>query len=193
MRQHPIPQDITNYKFHLIGSLTLKQFAELVVATIISFGIYSTNLLAIVKWPLILLVVILGIMVAFVPIEERPMDHWIITFFKRIYQPTKFFWKKQGKVPDFFNYKMTSTASDYFAPDVDFSPARRQRVVEYLHSVPADQQLDEQDLAEQERVQAILQGFDEVEVVVETSNSQPSQPTSKPSLKARVRDLKALS
>ncbi len=193
MRQHPIPQDITNYKFHLIGSLTLKQFAELVVATIMAFGIYSTNLIAIVKWPLILIVVFLGIMVAFVPIEERPMDHWIITFFRRIYQPTKFFWKKQGKIPDLFNYKMTSTASDYFAPDVDFSPARRQRVVEYLHSVPADQQLDEQDLAEQERVQAILQGFDEVEVVVETGSDQAPQPTSKPSLKARVRDLKALS
>ena len=37
MKQHPIPQDITGYKFHLIGAMTLKQFAEVAVGAIIAF------------------------------------------------------------------------------------------------------------------------------------------------------------
>ncbi|MDQ5951410.1 MAG: hypothetical protein QG639_691, partial [Patescibacteria group bacterium] len=55
MKEHPIPQDITNYRFHIVGSMTLKQFGEVLVGVIISFIIYQTNLIAIIKWPLIVL------------------------------------------------------------------------------------------------------------------------------------------
>ncbi len=128
MKQHPIPQDITNYKFHLVGSMTLKQFAELAVAAVLAFIIYKTNLIGIIKWPLVFSVVGLGAAIAFVPIEERPLDHWIKTFFKNIYKPTKFFWKKSNKIPDFFNYKISSTQDDFFSPDINLNPARKQRI-----------------------------------------------------------------
>ena len=35
MREHPIPQDITGYKFHIIGSMTLKQFLEIAIGVIV--------------------------------------------------------------------------------------------------------------------------------------------------------------
>jgi hypothetical protein len=191
MKQHPIPQDITNYKFHLVGSMTLKQFAELAVAAVLAFIIYKTNLIDLVKWPLIFLTVGLGAAVAFVPIEERPLDHWIKTFFQNIYRPTKFFWKKSNKIPDFFNYKITSTQEDFFAPDINLNPARKKRIVEYLKSIPEEEQNRNQfDQVEEQKVQAVLSEFAKVEVdqsdiKIETMKQE------KPSLQTRVRKLKA--
>lgn len=191
MKQHPIPQDITNYKFHLIGSMTLKQFAELAVAVVIAFIIYKTNLIGIIKWPLIFLTVGLGAMIAFVPIEERPLDHWIKTFFKNIYKPTKFFWKKANKVPDFFNYKITSTDNDFFAPDINLNPARKQRIFEYLKSIPEEEKNTNQfDLEEEQRVNTILNEFDNVEVA-QSEIDIKVQKQEKPNLQVRVRKLQA--
>jgi hypothetical protein len=36
MKEHPIPQDITNYRFHIVGSMTLKQFGECAAGVIIA-------------------------------------------------------------------------------------------------------------------------------------------------------------
>ncbi len=190
MKQHPIPQDITNYKFHLIGNMTLKQFAEVAVGVVLAFLVYKTNLIDIVKWPLIFLCAGLGAAVAFLPIEERPLDHWIKTFFKNIYKPTKFFWKKTNKVADFFNYQISSTQDDFFAPDVNFAPARQQRVFEYLKSMPENEEVDDFDLAENQKINNILNEFNEVhvnpsEVDIEVKTQE------KPNLKTRVRKLKA--
>lgn len=191
MKQHPIPQDITNYKFHLIGSMTLKQFAELAVAAVIAFIIYKTNLIGIIKWPLVFFTVGLGAMIAFVPIEERPLDHWIKTFFQNIYKPTKFFWKKANKIPDFFNYKITSTNNDFFAPDINLNPARKQRIFEYLKSIPEEEKnTDQFDLEEERKVNSVLNEFDKVEVAQSEINVE-IQEQEKPNLQVRVRKLKA--
>ena len=190
MKQHPIPQDITNYKFHLIGSMTLKQFAELAVAVVLAFISFKTNLISIVKWPLIFLTIGFGAIVAFVPFEERPMDHWIKTFFKNIYHPTKFFWKKASKIPDLFSYKITSVQDDFFAPNVNLNPARKQRIFEYLKSIPSDEKLDNFDLEESQRVNNILSEFDSVSVEAEDIEIEIKK-QEKPNLKTRVRKLQA--
>jgi len=191
MKQHPIPQDITNYKFHLIGSMTLKQFAELAVAAVLAFVIYKTNLIGLIKWPLIFLTVGLGAAIAFVPIEERPLDHWIKTFFQNIYKPTKFFWKKSNKIPDFFNYKITSTSEDFFAPDINLNPARKQRIFEYLKSIPEKEANANQfDLEEEQKINTVLNEFNEVEVPQNKINIEVAK-QEKPNLQTRVRKLKA--
>lgn len=188
MKQHPIPQDITNYKFHLIGSMTLKQFAYVAVAVVLGFIVYKTNLIGMIKWPLIFFTVGLGAMIAFVPIEERPLDHWISTFFKKIYKPTKFFWKKSSKIPDFFNYQITSTQSDYFAPNVNLNPARKQRIFEYLKSIPSDEVKDDFDLEENQKISELLNTFYQVEVSPEDIKIETPKQV-KPDLKTRVRKL----
>lgn len=191
MRQHPIPQDITNYKFHLIGSMTLKQFGELAAGVIIAVIIYSTNLIDIVKWGLILFVVGLAAMVAFVPIEERPLDHWIITFFKNLWRPTKFYWKKKNEVPDFMNYKIHQINQEFSSPEVDLNPARKQRIHEYLSSIPKNgEEIDAWDQAENQRIGSLISTFDEVEVDhIEVKTEAKKE--EKPNLKTRVRNLKA--
>lgn len=55
---------------------------------------FASNFHPIVKWPLVLFFIILGVALAFMPIQERPLDSWIINFFKAIYKPTFFTWRR---------------------------------------------------------------------------------------------------
>ena len=94
MEQHPVPQDITGFKFKLVGDMTLKQFGELAAGAILAYIFYASNWHPFLKWPLVILFGSLGVALAFLPIEERPLDLWIINFLKAIYRPTIFVWKK---------------------------------------------------------------------------------------------------
>ena len=104
MNQHPVPQNVTQYQFRLVGDMTLKQFLELALGLVLAFLFYSSNLLFIFKAPLILLSVFFGIALAFFPIEDRPLDQWIINFVHAIYKPTRFTWKKTNKIPSIFTF-----------------------------------------------------------------------------------------
>jgi hypothetical protein len=193
MKQHPIPQDITGYRFHLIGAMTLKQFAELAAGGIIAFIVYKSNLIGVVKWPMFVFVIILAIMIAFVPIEERPLDFWIITYLKNLWKPTKFFWKKTPKIPDFFNYKPGQNQNLDITPEVNYSPAKKERIQEYLQSIPnTDEELDEWDISYNQRVNNLVANFEQVKVKAENVSVQRKAKTNKPQLKTRIRKLKSL-
>lgn len=94
MIEHPIPQNVTSYQFHLVGDMTLKQFLELMAGVAAGWLIWSLNLPAIIRWPLVISAVVLGFGLAFMPLEDRPLDQWLIAFFRAIYRPTIFVWKK---------------------------------------------------------------------------------------------------
>ncbi len=104
MNQHPVPQNVTQYQFRLVGDMTLKQFLELASGIVLAALFYSSNLLFIFKVPLILSSLLFGIGLAFFPIEDRPLDQWIINFVHAIYKPTRFTWKKTNKVPSIFTF-----------------------------------------------------------------------------------------
>ncbi len=189
MREHPIPQDITGYKFHLVGNMTIKQFAELFAGVILALLFHSSNLTTVIKYPLAIFFVGFGAMLAFVPIQERPLDHWVITFLKVLYRPTKFFWQKQNKIPDAFSYEPSSHSNDIQA-EVNLSPFRRKRVREYLSSVQPIQQKDAWELAQNQRVANILKVFSQVNVqLTQTTPNQNSTKVVKPRLKTRVRHI----
>lgn len=186
MQDHPLPQDITGYQFHIIGNMTLKQFAEVGVGVFIAFLFYTTNLAMIIKWPLIGLSVGLGVIAAFVPIEERPFDQWISSFFKAIYKPTKFFWKKDPKIPDFFLYQPQDDTQPV-AQELDLSPAKRQRIKEFMFTIHQPPAIDPLEEYQNNRIGQIIQVFDTVKVSKVEEVAKPS----KPDLTVRVRDLKA--
>jgi len=94
MEQHPVPQNVTTFQFRLIGDMTLKQFGYLCAGAILSYISYKLPLPFLFTWPLAALFALLGIGFAFVPIEERPMDVWVFSFFKRIYSPTQYVWQR---------------------------------------------------------------------------------------------------
>jgi len=94
IQQHPLPQDISGYRFRLIGDMTIKQFAMLAGGIIISVLFYSSPLPFFFKYPLAFLFLALGIGSAFVPVQGRPLEQWIIAFIKSIYSPTQYIWKQ---------------------------------------------------------------------------------------------------
>lgn len=102
MEQHPIPQQISSYQFKLVGDMTLKQFFQVAGGVVISLIFYSLPLHGLIKWPLILLSAGLGAAMAFLPFQERPLERWIIAFFRSIYSPTLYSWKKTLKPTVFF-------------------------------------------------------------------------------------------
>lgn len=186
MREHAIPQDVTGYRFHIVGNMTLKQFAEVALGFVIAIILYKTNLIPIVKWPLILLSAGSGILIAFVPIEERPLDHWLTTFFGILYRPTQFFWRKKIKIPDPFLYKPAPDA--VITPsEVDLTPARRRRIQEYLTSVKPMTQLDPWETEQKRRARELISQFDSIEV----ESISISQTVQRPNLQVRVRELQA--
>ncbi len=95
--QHPIPQQISSYEFKLVGDMTLKQFAKAAGGIIIAILIYKTKLLAIFKWPLMFATGGLGLALAFIPFEDRPLETWAIAFLKSIYAPTIYTYKKKNE------------------------------------------------------------------------------------------------
>lgn len=94
MEQHAIPQQISSYQFRLVGDMTLKQFFQLAGGFLVALIFYSSPLIGIIKWPFVIVSAILGVALAFLPLEERPLEKWIFAFFKAIYAPTEYFWQK---------------------------------------------------------------------------------------------------
>ncbi len=95
MEQHPVPQNVTTFQFRLIGDMTLKQFGYLCAGAILAYVSYKLPFPFFFTWPLTVFFALLGIGFAFVPVEERPMDVWVLSFFKSIYSPTQYVWSRQ--------------------------------------------------------------------------------------------------
>lgn len=93
IQQHPVPQDISNYRFRLIGDMTIKQFASLGIFTVLAVIVYSSPLPFFFKYPLSFAFLVLGVGMAFIPVQGRTLDVWILAFIKSIYSPTQYIWK----------------------------------------------------------------------------------------------------
>lgn len=96
MEQHPVPQNVTTFQFRLIGDMTIKQFGYLAGGIILAYIFYKLPLPFFITWPLALFTGLMGIGFAFVPIEERPMDVWVLSFIKSAYSPTQYVWQKKA-------------------------------------------------------------------------------------------------
>lgn len=94
MDQHPVPQNVTTFQFRLIGDMTIKQFGHLAGGAILAYISYKLPLPFFFSWPLTIIFALGGIGFAFVPIEERPMDVWVLSFLKNVYSPTVYVWEK---------------------------------------------------------------------------------------------------
>lgn len=96
MNQHPVPQHISSYEFKLVGDMTLKQFFQLAGGVVISLILYATPLPGYIKWPLVIFFVLVGVALAFLPIQERPLSIWFLAFIRAIYSPTKYVYAEGG-------------------------------------------------------------------------------------------------
>jgi hypothetical protein len=140
MDQHPVPQDITGFQFKLVGDMTLKQFGYLAAGAIIAWVFYITNWNPIVKMPLTFFAFISGVALAFLPIQERPLETWIVNFFRSVYKPTQYLWKKSAVKLDFLDQSLVdqTIVEPTFAPVTDKTKLR-----DYLATVSGAPTIDD--------------------------------------------------
>lgn len=103
MEPHPVPQNVTSFEFHLVGDMTLKQFGYLASGLVIAYLTFVLvfPLSPIIAIPIIAFSSLFGAALAFMPILDRPLGHWIKAYFQAIFSPTQAVWK-----PSVFNTKM---------------------------------------------------------------------------------------
>lgn len=143
MQEHPVPQNVTGYEFHLIGQMTLKQFFTAGAGVLFAVLTNATNLPVIFKYPLVAIFFLGGAALAFLPYEGRPLDRWFFAFIKSIYRPTMFFWKKTQNVPAPFTYTQPRFLDT--SPTVDFKGLRSSRVHEFLQTIPKSEVWEDKD------------------------------------------------
>jgi putative sterol carrier protein len=142
MEQHPIPQQISSYEFKLVGEMTLKQFLKAAVGIILAVLINSTKLIVIVKWPLMLLCGGAGLLLAFVPFEDRPLETWVLAFLKSIYSPTIYTYKKRANknwldLEAITRATPKDEAETEEPEDIVIKTKDKSRVFEFIQSLPS--------------------------------------------------------
>lgn len=114
MENHPIPQDVTGFKFKLIGSVTLKQFLYILGGGILAAICFILPISGFIKLPFAFLFGGLGVAIAFIPIEGRPMDVMLKNFLKALPSENRYIFKKRGAealIFDFFTLHPTHVAT----------------------------------------------------------------------------------
>lgn len=135
MEQHPVPQNIIGFQFRLIGNMTLRQFGYLAGGCLLGYILFRALPGPwIFQFSVGLFFAFVGFSLAFVPIQERPLDRWVVSFIRSLFSPTQFIWKKTPQVPSF----LTTT----FGPPAlkkettqQFSESKR-KLEAYLQSLP---------------------------------------------------------
>ena len=97
MEQHAIPRQITSFEFKLVGFMTLKQFLYIVIFGPLGYIVYIIFPIPLINILLGIVVVVFGVALAFVPINERPLDIWIRNIWKRLNSPTQFIYHKHNR------------------------------------------------------------------------------------------------
>lgn len=80
--------------------MTLKQFFQLAGGAVVGLIFYKTPLPFILKWPLIIISALTGVMLAFVPVSGRPFSQWLLAFIRAVYSPTSFYWHPSPALED---------------------------------------------------------------------------------------------
>jgi hypothetical protein len=139
MEQHPIPQQISSYEFKLVGDMTLKQFLKAAVGIVLAIAINASSLIFFLKYPLMLICGGGGLMLAFVPFQDRPLETWIVAFLRSIYSPTIYTYMK---MPDkdwisLMNSKVVGRDASLDATEEIETPVKdSNRVMEFIESLP---------------------------------------------------------
>jgi hypothetical protein len=101
MDQHPIPQNVTGFQFKLIGSMTVKQFGYVaagVIGAVIVYHLPIPGIIGIlIKISLIPILGASGAIIAFVPVDGRPIDIMAGNFLKALFSPNQYVYHKMAK------------------------------------------------------------------------------------------------
>lgn len=108
MENHPIPQDVTGFQFRLIGDMTVKQFAYVAIAGVIVVILWYLPVFILIKAILIPIFGLIGLALAFLPIEGRPLDLMASNFLKALVTPNQYIFQKVGGTLSFLSLPQDS-------------------------------------------------------------------------------------
>lgn len=146
MENHPIPQDVTGFKFRLIGSITLKQFLYLLFFGIFCVIAFIMPVSFFIRIPFMMLFAIMGLALAFVPIEGRPLDVMLVHFLKALPSENRYIYHKKGA--NFFAYEFLKTTNHPHPTPQQTQESEQQRKSMLLSQLrnssyrPDDQEID---------------------------------------------------
>lgn len=177
MEQHPVPRDITGFQFKLVGTMTLKQFAYVAGGALIGFVFYKAPL-GIFSLPLAGLFWFLGFALAFIPIQERPMERWLGAFIKSVYSPTQFVWKKTPSEIEVLKTISPKKKGGKSTPVSQYLDSKK-KLRKYLSSLPSpvEYQLDQQ---EKESLLKTLSLFQKTAAPATQPAARPAQTKPRP-------------
>ncbi len=144
MENHPIPQNVTGFEFKLIGNMTIKQFAYVASGVFIGWLLYTLPILALIKFPIILLVAFIGFSLAFLPVEGRPLDVMLIHFIQALFTSNQYIFHMH--VGEFLQ---TTSSQKPISPTKTVAPNKKGNLQQFLKKIvkPAKNKLDEKELA----------------------------------------------
>ena len=175
MEQHAIPQQISSYEFKLVGDMTLKQFLKAAVGIVLAFLINASHLIFFLKWPLMIICAGGGLMLAFVPFQDRPLDVWIKSFLKSIYSPTIYTYKKMPD-KDWINLIMSKPKeTELEDEETEAIPVKnREKVKEFIESLPSVKLSKErEEMEEQSKVEEVKSQTVKTTEQIETPRTTP--------------------
>ncbi|MEX0622078.1 MAG: PrgI family protein [Candidatus Woykebacteria bacterium] len=153
MQTHPIPQNVTAFEFKLVGFLTLKQFLYLAAAGIISFVIFVSGS-SILRFFIIAPVALIGLALAFVPINGMSFDKWVVVFIRAITSPSRRIWSKEPKIFSFLEPQFAS----YLRRPVQKQSVQstdRSRLESYLEKLRTEKKTNKLDAVERTRLSSL--------------------------------------
>jgi len=169
MEQHPVPRNISGFQFHLIGDMTVRQFGYLAAGVFIAYLAFRfAPFPPILRFPLAGICALGGFALAFLPIQDRPLDKWLVLFFRSITSPTQFLWHKEGILPDILAKPAYAIHPTTPAPHVEAHQDANEKLRAYLATVPA-QPHDYINQHEKKYLDATLSLFHRLDVPVSSS------------------------
>lgn len=169
--QHAVPQNIMDVEFKLIGDLTMRQFAYLLIFGVIAYISYISGIPGLLKFFLILGSIGAGLAFAFLPFEERGMDEWVMNFFNAVYTPNQKIWKKEATPPSTFLHESISILKQEM---ITLAPtSSRRKLEQYLEMKGTVEKFDPLDIPEAEYLKKVREAFAEVKPSTKVALEKP--------------------
>jgi len=163
-RNHAVPQNIMDVEFKIIGDLTMRQFSYLMVLGLFAY-FNAQVMVGLFKWPITIVLALLGLALAFVPVQDRGMDVWLVNFIKSVYSPTQMVWRKTSAIPTAFLYDSLNVVKQEL---ITLAPtSSRRKLEEFLDYSKKNLPRDPLDIHEDEYILKVREAFKDVTVQAE--------------------------
>ncbi len=171
-KQHSIPQNIMSIQFKLIGNMSMRQFLIIATPLFIGFIMYVIKISNYITVPFTAIFLLSALAIAFVPLDDRPLDEWITNFIVAIRNPTQRIWKKNEVVPNILKIDKPSVSKTNNKKDIAM----------FLYQSPFDNSLnsvneDAVDNALDVKEKTLIANIDKINSMISSGSTSASVPT----------------